>query len=388
MWMKRHLAHDAMIALALAVLAGAGSSPATARTWRVERDGSGDFTTIKPAIAAASAGDTIEIGPGRYVEVEPFSLPGWTEPTYVGVDKDNLTIRGTDRDAVIIGPTTPTFVGFGPKGFVTQVNVARMTVENLTVENVHDGLYLIGEVLLKGCLLKGCDLGVLGVDGLSLRAEGCEIYRCREGIIVFDGHDLEVTGSTFREHSVGVSYIRCTRGNVRNCVFSQGGGGAKYSQSTGTVANCTFTGNQNYALISHQASQVEATGNSVAGGTYGFHAVSSAMIVGTGNAVTGTLFAAIFLQAKSTCSFHLNDIVPAQGYTVRADSYLTGSYALDFTNNYWGTETSAEIAARIWDSRDDPSIHATVLFEPFAIQSVPNEPISVGELKSRFQQEE
>ncbi len=31
-----------------------GSAPANGRTWRVARDGSGDFTRIQPAIDAAS----------------------------------------------------------------------------------------------------------------------------------------------------------------------------------------------------------------------------------------------------------------------------------------------------------------------------------------------
>ena len=45
-----------------------GFASADATTWRVEQDGTGDFTTISSAIAAASDGDTIEIGPGVYPE--------------------------------------------------------------------------------------------------------------------------------------------------------------------------------------------------------------------------------------------------------------------------------------------------------------------------------
>ena len=56
-----------------------------AATWTVEKDGSGDFTVIQDAVNAASGGDTILIGPGRYAETRPFSLPGWTEATIVGI---------------------------------------------------------------------------------------------------------------------------------------------------------------------------------------------------------------------------------------------------------------------------------------------------------------
>ena len=50
---------------------------AEAATWRVERDGSGDYTTIQPAINGAVHGDTILIGPGQYTEYQTVTLPGW-----------------------------------------------------------------------------------------------------------------------------------------------------------------------------------------------------------------------------------------------------------------------------------------------------------------------
>jgi hypothetical protein len=123
-----------------------GTVPALAHTWRVEKDGSGDFTTIQPAINVSAVGDTIEIGPGRYTENALFSpQPGsWVERTYVGIVQEDLTIRGSDRDAVIIGPTTPNFTTYGPKGFATHSEIQRVRIENLTVENVHDGMYLGG----------------------------------------------------------------------------------------------------------------------------------------------------------------------------------------------------------------------------------------------------
>jgi hypothetical protein len=46
------------------LLAGA----AAPRTWRVRTDGSGDAQTIEAAIDSASAGDTVLVGPGTYVE--------------------------------------------------------------------------------------------------------------------------------------------------------------------------------------------------------------------------------------------------------------------------------------------------------------------------------
>jgi hypothetical protein len=74
-----------------------------AATWRVERDGSADFSMIQPAIDAAAAGDTILIGPGRFPEFEDVTCPGWTYPVGVWVNKDDLTIIGAGSEQTIIG---------------------------------------------------------------------------------------------------------------------------------------------------------------------------------------------------------------------------------------------------------------------------------------------
>jgi len=42
------------------------SPPGYGRSWRVEKDGSGDFAVIQNAVDAAAPGDTVVVGPGRY----------------------------------------------------------------------------------------------------------------------------------------------------------------------------------------------------------------------------------------------------------------------------------------------------------------------------------
>ncbi|MFH2054054.1 MAG: hypothetical protein ABIK96_16485, partial [bacterium] len=68
-----------LIGLLVVILAMApawpGAAPASARTLCVERDGSGNFTEIQPAIDAAASGDTILIGPGEYLETFEHYLP-------------------------------------------------------------------------------------------------------------------------------------------------------------------------------------------------------------------------------------------------------------------------------------------------------------------------
>ena len=60
----RYSARDLAICTLVSV-----ASTAQARTWRVARDGSGDFMIVAEAVEAAASGDTISIAPGVYPEV-------------------------------------------------------------------------------------------------------------------------------------------------------------------------------------------------------------------------------------------------------------------------------------------------------------------------------
>ena len=68
------------------------AAPATGRTWRVEKDGSGDGTVIQDVVDMVASGDTILIGPGRFEEHGTFSTPGWTEEVCLFFDLPDLTI--------------------------------------------------------------------------------------------------------------------------------------------------------------------------------------------------------------------------------------------------------------------------------------------------------
>jgi len=130
----------AVIILLMALCFTAASQAAT---WRVERDGSGDFTTIQPALDGAAAGDTILIGPGFYTECMMVTLPGWSWPieVYAYVRRDDLTIIGESPETVIIGPETADFHDFGPKGFVSVQTNDWLFLENLSTRNLYDGIY-------------------------------------------------------------------------------------------------------------------------------------------------------------------------------------------------------------------------------------------------------
>ena len=71
-------------------------------------------------------------------------------------------------------------------------------------------------------------------------------------------------------------------------------------------------------------------------------------------------------------------------YAVYLEYFFEDPAVQDFTNNYWGTTDPDSIAALIWDSNDDPEIHSTVLFEPFAGGPVSTEEKSFGSIKAMF----
>jgi len=65
---NRTVSPPAVWALVLAFAVGAGG--ASARTWNVHEDGSGDAPTIQAAIDSAAAGDTVLVSPGVYTAIE------------------------------------------------------------------------------------------------------------------------------------------------------------------------------------------------------------------------------------------------------------------------------------------------------------------------------
>jgi len=58
-----------------------GKSPLSARTWIVDNEGDGDFTSIEEAIENAESGDVIQVYSGHYHEK-------------LVVDRNNLIIEG------------------------------------------------------------------------------------------------------------------------------------------------------------------------------------------------------------------------------------------------------------------------------------------------------
>ena len=145
---------------------------ATGRTWCVEKDGSGDFTTIQPALDAAAPGDTVLIGPGRFIETHEVVTQGWTEDVYAEVSKDSISIIGAGAGVTLIGPEERSKqIDPQPKGIYgpSASDVNGCIIENLTVENIRDAIYWNGGVEVAHCSILG------NVDAMKMWPYGCTV---------------------------------------------------------------------------------------------------------------------------------------------------------------------------------------------------------------------
>ena len=75
-----------------------------AKTWTVEKDGSGDFEIIQDALDAAADGDTVLVGAGRYDTFRPYEAltDGFPLQT-IAMVRTRVLLQGAGRDAT----TTP-----------------------------------------------------------------------------------------------------------------------------------------------------------------------------------------------------------------------------------------------------------------------------------------
>jgi hypothetical protein len=113
--------------LTTSLVAHIGACEASARTWRIQANGSGDAPTIQAGIDSAKAGDTILIAPGTYDE--------------------NLNTKGKGLN--LSGTTDPgaTIVDGGQRACVLTLDSGG-TVERLTLRNGFTlnggGIYIVG----------------------------------------------------------------------------------------------------------------------------------------------------------------------------------------------------------------------------------------------------
>ena len=374
--------------LVVAILVAAAGLDA--RTWRVEKDGSGDYTTIQPAVNGASPGDTIRLGVGRWTEYAPLDSQGlkWIENVYVHVTVDSLTLLGAGADQSIIGPTTVIQPpAEWPKGICSLRGIKRLRVENLTVEHIREGLYFSeGLLQVENCIFRG---GVVGIASWGER--GNVIEQC-QFLDNFDFGIIGVAGAggfivdqcVFSGNAGGVDLYTVSF-YVTRCTFSERYVGAQFTQGAiGTVRDCVFEESiENYSLVVRMDAQVQLQNNRIKGGAHKVVLDSGALLSGTGNVFWGG-WLGTFQIYNCVPDLHGNHILHGAGPTVIMETFGAPLQTIDMTGNYWGTSNPDSIAAWIHDGHDDPSVYAYVQFEPFSPTPLPAEKKSLGGVKGLY----
>lgn len=364
-------------------------------TISVQRDGTGDYMTLQPALDAVAAGDTVVIGPGEYTEWTMERLAGynWDVKTFGRVKCQNLTLIGSGADETIIGPTTyeGTTSTFSPKCIAYDLRSGDLYVRDLTVRNCYEGVSLGGTLHMDRCRVVDCRQGVFWGDvgsGGSIRNSRIEVFAPILGPISFDigagggGGNLVLEDTYWATGAV----IRGVQGAViRNCDI---GGIGLYSGTAAYIYNCrTVAANSGVLQVLGSGAYCEIHDSELKGQyaalTIDETAPGSRFVVDNTRLEGGAHGVLFSGNGAGACTIHNCDLVKGTGPIVEC-AVATVPVTHDLTDNYWGTTSEADIQNWIVDHADNSSIGATVLYSPFAGQSVPTESTSWGDLKALF----
>ncbi|MGH9114124.1 MAG: right-handed parallel beta-helix repeat-containing protein, partial [Acidimicrobiales bacterium] len=148
---RRLAALLAVVALALAACGGDDSDDGDAAAEGTDGSGGatltvpGDHDTIQAAVDAAEPGDLILVEPGTYEEA-------------VTVETDELTIRGTDRNEVVLDG------GFELDNGIRVVGASGVAIENMTARNyTNNGFFWTGVEGYRGSYLTSYRTGDYGI---------------------------------------------------------------------------------------------------------------------------------------------------------------------------------------------------------------------------------
>ncbi|MDD5718878.1 MAG: right-handed parallel beta-helix repeat-containing protein [Candidatus Krumholzibacteria bacterium] len=388
--------------LATSLAVGGLVAPVTlqARTWYVERDGSGDFAVIQDAVDAAASGDTIRIGRGRFNEGQMVDLAGGAQYIRVLVRPQELTIIGSKEDT-IIGLEESWDLSQGMHMGILALPIfgsERIVVEDIKFENMGYGINVQDNtVKIIRCMFENNHYSLVSFDGLSLTVDDCRFsHLARDGrhITGINQSQAIVRDCEFvlaYEHQwpqIAVSFTNVASSTIENCSFV-GGVGAVHVGLAGhhTVSNCTFFNQQISSVsVGYYASLTIAD--------CVFQHIRMALRAwdhGTLDAqrcvVESPYDGSVWVDLSTTVSVRDSDLASGSRGAVWVENCWTSPPpTLDFTNNYWGTDDADDIAVLIHDRNDDEAVCAYVNFVPYRSHSVPIEQKTWSEVKGLFRE--
>lgn len=366
--------------------------PCESRVWRVEKDGSGDYTLIQDAVDASASGDTIMIGPGRYSEYTDHTYAGNLWHTYVHMVSGSLTLIGAGENVSVIGPEAPWAWAsweYAVGVFYWPVVAGdALVLEHLTVEDVVDGVYVeSGAFAINNCTLRRTKLGIWAYTPGTVSACAFEgIYGT--GILTSNpARDVSVIHCEFRDtrsalYFGGVANVAVRDNSVAGC---QNVG--YLDQCSGSVVRNSLSVTTGAGLVVYGPGSYTITDNVFDGGTANIYfGLGANNAVCERNVFRGSRDSAVDV-VSCTPRIRNNDIFKDRGRAVILGGYpQLPDLFVDMTGNYWGTASADSISAWIVDGHDNvsPQMHGFVNFQPFSSVSVPTEGASLGSVKALF----
>jgi hypothetical protein len=388
--------------LATSLAVGGLVAPVTlqARTWYVERDGSGDFAVIQDAVDAAASGDTIRIGRGRFNEGQMVDLAGGAQYIRVLVRPQELTIIGSKEDT-IIGQEEPWDLSQGRHMGILAVpsfGSERIVVEDIKFENMGYGINVQDNtVKIIRCMFENNHYSLVSFDGLSLTVDDCRFsHLARDGnhITGINQSQAIVRDCEFvlaYEHQWfqnALNFTTVMNGSVENCSFVGGREALLVGAGGSTAARgCTFDGQRGLstsvglnASLTLEHCTYRNTNSAMAVIDHAALEVRECMVESVEEV-------SVIVNLATAVSVRDCDLASgSQGAVLIRNCFTTPPPTLDFTNNYWGTDDADEIAALIHDRNDDEAVCAYVNFIPFRSHSVPVQNQTWSEVKGLFRE--
>ena len=359
-----------------------------ARTWTVEKDGSGDFTIIQDAIDAAADGDTVRVGPGRYDTFRAVTgvISGIEGRTIARVDKA-IALVGAGRDVTTIGPQEKVFEIDGLEASCLYLGGGGPAlVTGFTFENTRGYVGVNQPVVLEDCRIDGANktradrysVHIAGTSGVEIRnveflgaggiltanfgvgtvlVENCTFwndvprYESRKSIS-WSATDLTVRNCTFEGTGVAIGNNFGGSAVIEDCVLSETIAGIVVDAGSVVARNLTIGPSEQNVRLNTGSARLEIYDSELQGG--------SLWTIDVG----GSIFA-------RNCT-----ILNRSALTVRGPGH-TG-VTVDLRENFWGTTDVEQV--RAWIDND----LGVIQFEPILLGPVSAEPQSFGGLKSRF----
>lgn len=320
---------------------------ASAATLCVNPGGTGGCSSsIQAAVAAASAGDTINVAAGTYTEVGQIVI------------SKNLTIVGAGATSTIIKTSTNTGNTGDPRGWFLVNSGVSFNLSKVTLDGT-------GHLVWQG--IRDHGTGTISDCSITNIKYNASTDYAGTGIVVLGG-PVNVTNCTFSGIGrVGVLFYGTgvTGSFAGNSYTGKGvGNWLDYGVEVGAGANATITGN----TISGDTGVATVDGSTSAGilvTTY-FGAGTAATI--TGNNITGnTDGIAVGFDASDTSTVvaHLNNI------TGNPDAGVVSSAPLvNATCNWWG---AASGPGPVGPGSGD-KVSANVTYNPWLVLPAPEAP--------------